>query len=259
MADIIIDGTTIASKSGSNISLQNINSASFSSELTIPSGTTRPSNPSVGSIFYNSNIDKNRCELYVGQDQWIPLWYRYHWMRPEKTSGYSGGTFSADGQVWFSENATKANYGAVILNRVFPGDFTVIASWGRDYDGVGMVYRDNASLADFRSDSADGNGLYWGGLTTSGFRNYTPAYSFIGQYHAPIQGSGTNTDLYYFKLQRSGNVLTLQYNSDGGSSWTNFSDSYTATISSSNGVICGFGEASATEHEPLTLISVSEG
>ena len=50
-------------------------------------------------------------------------------MRPEKTSGYSGGTFSADGQVWFSENATKTNYGAVILNRVFPGDFTVIAKW----------------------------------------------------------------------------------------------------------------------------------
>ena len=124
MADIIIDGTTIASKSGSTVSLQNINSGSFSSELTIPSGTTRPSNPSVGSIFYNSNIDKNRCEMYVGQDQWIPLWYRYHWMRPEKTSGYSGGTFSADGQVWFSENATKTNYGAVILNRVFPGDFT---------------------------------------------------------------------------------------------------------------------------------------
>ena len=44
MADIIIDGTTIASKSGSNVSLQNINSGSFSSELTIPSGTTRPSN-----------------------------------------------------------------------------------------------------------------------------------------------------------------------------------------------------------------------
>ena len=50
MADIIIDGTTIASKSGSTISLQNINSGSFSSELTIPSGTTRPNNPSVGSI-----------------------------------------------------------------------------------------------------------------------------------------------------------------------------------------------------------------
>ena len=255
MADIIIDGTTIASKSGSNVSLQNIN------ELTIPSGTTRPSNPSVGSIFYNSNIDKNRCELYVGQDQWIPLWYRYHWMRPEKSSGYSGGLFSADGQVWFSEVATKNNYSAVILNRVFPGDFTVIASWGRDYDGVGMVYRDNASLADFRSDSNDGNGLYWGNLDVSGFRNYTPAYSFIGQYYAPIHTSSEaqNTTLYYFKLQRSGNVLTLQYNTDGGSSWTNFSTNYTATISSSNGVICGFGEASSNETNPLTLISVSEG
>lgn len=259
MADIIIDGTTIASKSGSNISLQNINSASFSNELIIPSGTTRPSNPSVGSIFYNSNIDKNRCELYVGQDQWIPLWYRYHWMRPEKTSFYSGGTFSADGQVWFSENATKNNYGAVILNRVFPGDFTVIASWGRDYDGVGMVYRDNASLADFRSDSSDGNGLYWGSLAVSGFRDYSPAYGFLGQYHAPVTGGGADTSLVYFKLQRSGNVLTLQYNSDGGSSWTNFNSNYTATINSSNGVICGFGEASNNEHEPLTLISVSEG
>ena len=29
MADIIIDGTTIASKSGSTVSLQNINSGSF--------------------------------------------------------------------------------------------------------------------------------------------------------------------------------------------------------------------------------------
>ena len=254
MADLIIDGTTIASKSGTNVSLQNIN------ELTIPSGTTRPSNPSIGSIFYNSNIDKNRCELYVGQDQWIPLWYRYHWMRPEKSSAYSGGTFSADGQVWFSENATKTAYGAVILNRVFPGDFTVIASWGRDYDGVGMVYRDNASLADFQSSSSDSNGLYWGNLNTSGFGyNNSPAYGFIGQYHAPVTGGGADTSNVYFKLQRSGNVLTLQYNSDGGSSWTNFNSNYAATINSSNGVICGFGEASGTEVHPLTLISVSEG
>ena len=262
MADIIIDGTTIASKSGSTVSLQNINSGSFSSELTIPSGTSRPSSPSIGSVFYNSNIDKNRCEMYVGQDQWIPLWYRYHWMRPEKTSGYSGGTFSADGQVWFSENATKTNYGAVILNRVFPGDFTVIAKWGRDYDGVGMVYRDNASLNDFQSSSSDGHGLYWGNLNTSGFGyNNSPAYGFIGQYPAPIssQGDDAGANIYYFKLERSGNTLTLQYNTDNGSSWTNFNNNHTATITSSNGVICGFGEAHNVEVVPLTLISVSEG
>ena len=125
-----------------------------------------------------------------------------------------------------------------------------------------MVYRDNASLNDFQRSSSDGHGFYWGNLNTSGFGlNNSPANGFIGQYPAPIssQGDDAGANIYYFKLERSGNTLTLQYNTDNGSSWTNFNNNHTATITSSNGVICGFGEAHNVEVVPLTLISVSEG
>ena len=227
----------------------------------IKSGTTanRPTSPSIGTSYYNTEL--NAVEMYVGQSQWLIVQYRYKWMYPIKTS-WMNGIISPDGQIWWSQRESSKAYGSVILNRVFPGDFEVIVSFQRDYVGAGIVFRDNADLNDFVGDGTDSNGLYFGGLTTSGFSGATPAYGHAGLYPAPTQ-SGTITDdqLYYYKTSRVNNTVSFQYSTTSSSGpWTNFSTvNQTSAIQTSNEVIVGFGEASSTEILPLTLISVTEG
>ena len=252
---ITLGGKTLASHSNDTDKL------SLSGDVGILSGTTsnRPVSPSIGTSYYNTEL--NAVEMYVGQSQWLIVQYRYKWMYPIKTS-WMNGIISPDGQIWWSQRESSKNYGSVILNRVFPGDFEVIVSFQRDYVGAGIVFRDNANLNDFVGDGADPNGLYFGGLTTSGFSGATPAYGHHGLYPAPTQ-SGTITDdqLYYYKTSRVNNTVSFQYSTTSSSGpWTNFSTvNQTSAIQTSNEVIVGFGEASNTEILPLTLISVTEG
>jgi len=229
-------------------------------DVGISSGTTlnRPSSPVVGQYYYNTTL--NRIEMFVGQSQWMTVHNRYQWIHPI-ASNRNNGIISNDGQRWWCNYQVATSYGAVILNRIFPGDFTVVASWQQDFRGIGMVYKDNASLDDFTGDviGGDQNGPYWGSLAYTGFGNASPAYSFFGQYYAPITGDTAST-FYYFKWQRSGNTLTLQYSATSATGpWTNFNTYYTATCSTSNEVIIGAGEADSGEIKPLTLISVVEG
>tara|TARA_B100001093_G_scaffold150514_1_gene143269 strand:- start:6591 stop:7403 length:813 start_codon:yes stop_codon:yes gene_type:complete len=232
-----------------------INSTGTISNPVMPSGTTaqRESNPTIGYLRYNTDI--NAVEMYVGQLQWLVVQYRYKWTYP-RDSNINNGIISPDGQKWWGNGQITSAYGGVILNRVFPGDFTAVASWEQDFRGVGMVYRDNASLDDFTGDG--GNGPYWGAIGQSGFSPASPSYTALAQYYAPITGD-TATTFYYFKWQRSGNILTLQYSATSATGpWTNFNTSYTATCSTSNEVIIGAGEADSGEIKPLTLISVIE-
>jgi hypothetical protein len=171
----------------------------------------------------------------------------------------NAGYLAANGLVWYSERGTTTSYSAAIWNQVFEGDFTLVASWQHDYIGFGMVYGPSVSTLGFTGYSADANGPYFGALGTSGFSNGYSA-SFLGQYHAPVSGGGggTSNQLYYFKWQRSGNLITLQYSLSGPTGpWTDIDTSPRTTIGSTDKVICGIGEASATEIYPLTFISLT--
>lgn len=171
----------------------------------------------------------------------------------------NAGYLAAGGLVWYSERGTTTNYSSAIWNQVFEGDFTLVAAWQHDYMGCGMVYGPDIALTGFTGYSSDAQGPYFGALNTSGFSNGYAA-SFLGQYHAPISGGGGSTSgiLYYFKWQRSGNLITLQYsNSSPTGPWIDFNSSPRTTISSTDKVICGIGEASATEIYPLTFISLT--
>ena len=171
----------------------------------------------------------------------------------------NAGFLSANGLVWYSERGTITGYSSAIWNQVFEGDFTLVAAWQHDYIGFGMVYGPSVSTLGFTGYSADATGPYFGALVTSGFSNGYSA-SFLGQYHAPISGggSGTSNQLYYFKWQRSGNLITLQYSLSGPTGpWTDIDVSPRTTIASTDKVICGIGEASATETYPLTFISLT--
>ena len=171
----------------------------------------------------------------------------------------NAGYLAANGLVWYSERGTITGYSSAIWNQVFEGDFTLVASWQHDYIGFGMVYGPSVSTLGFTGYSSDAVGPYFGALVTSGFSNGYSA-SFLGQYHAPINGGGGNTSnqLYYFKWQRSGNLITLQYSLSGPTGpWTDIDVSPRTTISSADKVICGIGEASSTEIHPLTFISLT--
>ena len=124
--------------------------------------------------------------------------------------------------------------------------------------GLGMMYKTGASLLDFNGYSADGFGPYFGGTSVSGFSSGTyNSYSYLGLYAGPAGNGATSGTKYYIKWQRSGNTLTMQYNTSGPwSTWTNFSSGASATCSSGDSVIVGAGEAGTTENDPLRLIYV---
>lgn len=176
------------------------------------------------------------------------------WMKPSTV--FASGRLSDNLQIWTSESSPAQYYSSVILNRVLTGDFTVVASWAHDYIGCGMVYKNAAALSDFTGYSADGNGPYFGAINTCGIASGT-GYTYFGQYHAPLQGSGGSKPLYYFKWQRSGNALTLQYSTTSAAGpWTNFTNSSSTTCASTDQVIIGCGEASTSEDYPLTLLYI---
>lgn len=175
------------------------------------------------------------------------------------STNFADGTLTNNNQTWFPEVNSVRGYSGAILDKVFYGDFTVIASWQHNYMGIGMVYKGTPSTADFIGTSSDGGGLYWATVSQSGFGTGA-GYSFLGQYHAPISANGgtSNRKKTYFKWQRVTNTLTLQYSYKGASGpWTNFSDNYTATASTGDGVIIGMGEADEVEWDPFRLISVN--
>lgn len=184
----------------------------------------------------------------------LTRYYYAGWKQPS-TSNIRGYLYH-NNLVWQSENG-QSGYSSVVWNQVFTGDFTLIASWQRDYRGIGMVYGPNVSIDDFTGYSADGTGPYFGALNTTGFVSGYSA-TFFGQYHAPITGGGAATTRYLFKWQRSGNTLTLQYSEKlPTGNWTNFNSASSVTISSGDKVICGAGEASGTEYSPLTFVSLT--
>jgi len=174
---------------------------------------------------------------------------------------YSG-TLSNSNQTWASEQGTILNfYSSAVLAYTFAAgeDFDVVAYWGHDYRGVGMVYGTNVSHNDFGTYSVDSYGPYFGALSTTGFAsNYatTNGAEFYGQYHSPVPGYGSYTTPYYFRWNRTGNTLSLTYRESLVSgSWQNILAPI--TIASNQKVVIGLGEAYYTETAPLQLISFS--
>jgi len=160
--------------------------------------------------------------------------------------------------IWNKDQPSGPGYANVAWNQTFTGDFCLVASYQHNYIGVGFMYGANVALTDFTGYSSDVTGPYAGGQTVCGFPN---GYSgtFFGQYHAPLiaGGASTQTTLYYFKWQRTGNVLTLQYATASTGPWTNFNTNYTTTCTTGDKVICVIGAAASTQVQPLTFVSVS--
>ena len=228
--------------------------------IILPVGTTaqRPTAAN-GLIRYNTNAQS--LETYVANN-WVNVQTSanngYGWRRPS-TFNISGVLTDGD-RTWYSEINTTNNYSAVVLNHVFTGNFTVVASWQRDYIGAGMMYKNGATLLDFNGYSVDSFGPYFGGASVSGFSQGTyNSYSHLGLYPAPLGGGFTAGTKYFIKWQRSGNTLTMQYSTSGPwGGWSNFSSGASATCSSGDSVIVGAGEASTTENDPLRLLYVIE-
>jgi hypothetical protein len=169
------------------------------------------------------------------------------------------GTMSNANLVWSTEQGTKTGYSATCWNEAFVGDFTLVCFWRHDYIGMAVQYGPNIAVDGFTGYSADATGPYGGSSTTSGFANgYQGTY--FGQYHAPITGSGGSTPYpgYWFKWQRAGNLVTMQYSTTSGyGPWTNNNSANAVTVSSTDKVICVIGEASGTEYYPLTFVSLT--
>lgn len=165
------------------------------------------------------------------------------------------GTLLNGGRVWSSEPEGQGGYSAVVIDRTFAAneDFEVIAYWARDYRGVGIVYGSSVSHFDFNGYSADSTGPYGGQLNTSGFPNGYSA-SYHGQYHSPIDGQGSLTTGYWFKWQRNGNVLSIQYSTSKYGPWTLIKSN--VSCSSTDRCCIVAGEASETEVTDLTLDSI---
>ena len=228
--------------------------------IILPVGTTgqRPTAAN-GLIRYNTNAQS--LETYVANN-WVNVQTAanngYGWRRPSTIN--IGGVLADGDRTWYSEINTANSYGSVVLNHVFTGNFTVVASWQRDYIGAGMVYKSGATLLDFNGFSADPNGPYFGGASTSGLSVGTyGSYNYLGLYPMPLGNGNTAATKYFIKWQRSGNTLTMQYSTAGPyGGWSNFSSGTSATCSSGDSVIVGAGEASGTENDPLRLLYVIE-
>ena len=169
------------------------------------------------------------------------------------------GTMSNANLVWSSEQGTKTGYSATCWNEAFVGDFTLVCFWRHDYIGMGVLYGSDISVDGFTGYSNDASGPYAGAMATSGFSNgYQGTY--YGQYHAPITGSGGSTPYpgYWFKWQRSGNLVTMQYSTTSGyGPWIDNNSANRVGINSADKVICVIGEASGTEYYPLTFVSLT--
>lgn len=171
-----------------------------------------------------------------------------------KASTYNTGGTLSNGNKTFTPPAGYT-YTTVVYNRTFAAgeDFRLVAYWAHDYIGAGFIYGPNVHHFDFNGYSVDSYGPYAGALNTSGFPSGYSA-SYFGQYHAPIGGGGGSAPGYYLKWERSGNTLTLQYSSiSADGPWTNFTSSYSASISSTDAVCVICGEAGANA-APLTIV-----
>jgi len=228
--------------------------------IILPVGTTgqRPTAAN-GLIRYNTNAQS--LETYVANN-WVNVQTSanngYGWRRPSTIN--IGGVLADGDRTWYSEINIANSYGAVVLNHVFTGNFTVVASWQRNFMGIGMMYKSGATLLDFDGYSLDPTGPYFGGTSVSGFSVGTyNSYSYLGRYPAPLGSGEIAGTKYFFKWQRSGNSLTMQYSTTGPwGAWTNFGAGASATCSSGDSVIVGAGEASGTENDPLRLLYVIE-
>lgn len=187
---------------------------------------------------------------------------RFNKGRQQTLAGWryvGNGTMSNANLVWSTEQGTRTGYSATCWNQEFVGDFTLVAFWRHDYIGMGVWYGPNSYVDGFTGYSADAVGPYGGGTTTSGFASgYTGTY--YGQYHAPITGSGGSTPYpgYWFKWQRLGNVVTMQYSTISGyGPWTDNNSANRVVVNAADKVICVIGEASGTEYYPLTFVSLT--
>ena len=164
------------------------------------------------------------------------------------------GTLSNGGMVF----SAGSGYSGAILNKTFAAgeNFRVVSYWAHDYRGLGMVYGPSVSHLDWTGWSFDPLGPYWESLKYTGFPNGYTGTCFC-QYHAPITGGGAATTPYYFKQERSGNTLSLQYSTTSASGpWTNFNSRSPIVISSSDKVVLGWAEASGNQVTPLTLMQL---
>jgi hypothetical protein len=226
--------------------------------ILLPVGTTAQ-RPTVANGLVRYNTDLQSLEAYI-TNNWVSLQTSanngYGWRRPSTIN--IGGVLADGDRTWYSEINTANPYGAVVLNHIFTGNFTVVASWQRDYMGIGMIYKSGATLLDFNGYSVDPTGPYFGGAGTSGFSVGTyNSYNYLGRYPAPNGTGELAGTKYFFKWQRSGNSLTMQYSTTGPwGGWTNFGAGASATCSSGDSVIVGAGEASGTENDPLRLLYV---
>jgi hypothetical protein len=260
---LTVDGTNIGTAiSGAQSDISSIQNVVKSDKIVLPSSSSDPTSPSAGDLYYNTS--EGAAKLYSGSE-WLNVGAEptatFEWKLPTNPA-YVSGTLSSNNTVYTAQSNITRNYSGVIVNHVFVGDFEVIASWQHDYMGVGMVYGSAGTLTldKFTGESTgDSAGNYWGGMSVTGL-NPTSVGTFLGQYHAPISGSGGSTSgtKQYFKWSRSGNTLSIQYSTSSASGpWGNFSTNQTATINSSDVVIVGIGEASSTENDPLRLLSIT--
>ncbi len=164
------------------------------------------------------------------------------------------GTLSDSNQTWASEQGPISGYSAAVLGYTFAAgeEFNVVASWGHDYRGVGMVYGTNVSHTDYGNYSSDWHGPYFGAINTTGFASdyaSTHGANYYGQYM--YDGS---TAIRYFQWNRTGNVLSVSYrDSMATGSWINVVAPI--TISANQKVVIGIGEANPNETSPLKLLS----
>jgi len=165
----------------------------------------------------------------------------------DATTGFRGsvGTFSNGNRTWSAGN-TSSYYG-VALDKTFDAGqaFELVTYWQENYRGTGMVYGPSVAATGF----GGGNNAYWSALGTSGFSSGT----FMGQYHAPISGDGGNMTAYWFRHSRVGNTLYLEYSSESSQGrWSSIVAP--VTISASDKVVVGLGEAGSSETTPLQIV-----